>query len=217
MPNKQSQIMIQSDFDGTLTVGDVSFQILDEFTGTSWRTLLDDYMQGKMSVNRFNSAVFSRVKTDREILDRFVRENAVIRPGFIELLDVCRERNFRFFIVSNGMTFYIDNILKMMGVQNIEFAAAHAIFRPEGVESWYEGPDGQKVEEGFKESYTGRFIQEGYRVVYLGNGESDFAPASMCSHIFSIDNLTKCCQRAGVAHTPFIDLHDIARGLKLLS
>jgi 2-hydroxy-3-keto-5-methylthiopentenyl-1-phosphate phosphatase len=209
--------MIQSDFDGTLTIEDVSFHILDEFTGASWRLLLDDYMHGKISVNCFNSAVFRMVKADKETLERFVREKAAVRPGFLELLDVCRERGFRFYIVSNGVMFYIETVLEMLGVHNIELTAAHAIFQPDGVDSWYEDPDGLRIEDCFKESYTKRFLQQGYRVVYLGNGDSDFAPAKMCSHIFSIDNLTKCCQNAGVTHTPFSDLHDIVRGLKLLS
>jgi len=217
MEPKQSPIMIQSDFDGTLTIGDVSFKILDEFTGLSWRTLLGDYLQGKISVNRFNSTVFGMVKADRDTLERFVREKAVIRPGFLELLDICRERNFRFVIVSNGVMFYIETILKMLGVHDIEVAAAKAIFRPEGMESWYEDPDGKRIEDGFKESYARRFLQQGYRVVYLGNGDSDFAAAKMCNHIFSIDSLTMCCLEAGVAHTPFSDLNDIVRDLKLLS
>jgi len=209
--------MIQSDFDGTLTDGDVSFQILDEFTGMSWRLMLEDYLQGKISVNQFNASVFARVKADRDTLDRFVRQRAKIRPGFLELLAVCRERDYRFVIVSNGMEFYIETVLKMMGVRDIEFVAAKASFHSEGVEAWYEDPDGRPVENGFKESYTKRFLQQGYRVVYLGNGESDFAPARMCNYIFSIDSLTQCCQSAGVEHAPFTDLHDIVRGLKQLN
>jgi 2-hydroxy-3-keto-5-methylthiopentenyl-1-phosphate phosphatase len=217
MISRQQPILVQSDFDGTLTVGDVSFQILDEFTGTSWRELFDDYMQGKISVNRFNATVFAQVKADKETLERFVCDKAVIRPGLSELLAVCRELNFRFVIVSNGMRFYINAILKMLGLSDIEFAAAHAIFRPRGIEAWYEDPDGQPLEDGFKEAYTRWFLRQGYKVVYLGNGASDFIPASLCSHIFSIDNLTQCCREAGVAHTSFNYLHDIARGLKLLS
>ena len=217
MRSRQQPLLIQSDFDGTLTIGDVSFQILDEFTGESWRLLLDDYMSGKISVNRFNATVFAKVKANKDTLERFVCDNAIIRPGLSELLNVCRERNFRFVIVSNGMRFYIDAILKMIGYPDIEFAAAHATFRPGWLEAWYEDPDGNLLEDGFKEAYTMRFLRQGYRVVYIGNGTSDFAPASMCSHIFSIDNLTQSCQKAGVAYTAFNDLHDVVRGLDLLS
>jgi 2-hydroxy-3-keto-5-methylthiopentenyl-1-phosphate phosphatase len=208
---------VQCDFDGTITVGDVSFQILDEFTGNSWRVLLQEYMQGKTSVNRFNATVFSKVKADKVTLDRFVCKNAVIRPGLSELLKTCRELGFRFVIVSNGMMFYIDAILNMLGLNGLEFVAARANFKADGIEAWYEGPDGKSIEDGFKEAYARDFLKQGYRVIYIGNGSSDFPPARMCSHIFSIDNLTASCKAAGVAHTPFTDLHQVAKGLKTLA
>jgi 2-hydroxy-3-keto-5-methylthiopentenyl-1-phosphate phosphatase len=216
VPFKPRPTLVQCDFDGTITDGDVSFLILDEFNGPGWRDLLEEYMQGKISVNRFNSAVFSKVKADKETLERFVRQKAVIRPGLSELLQTCRERGFRFVIVSNGMMFYIDTLLGMLGLEGLEYVAARANFRPEGIEAWYEGPDGKPVEDGFKEAYTREFLKQGYRVIYVGNGTSDFPAARLCSHIFSTDNLTEKCAEAGVAHTPFTDLHDIARALAKL-
>ncbi len=217
MPSKQQPTLVQCDFDGTVTIGDVSFQILDEFTGNGWRELFQEYMQGKMTVNRFNATVFSKVKADEATLEHFVRQKAVIRPGLPELLKACRERDFRFVIVSNGMMFYIDAILKMLGLNGLEFVAARSNFKPEGVEAWYEGPDGKPIEDGFKEAYTRDFLKQGYRIIYIGNGTSDFAPARLCSHIFSIDNLTASCKEAGVAHMPFSDLHEVAEGLKKLA
>lgn len=207
---------MQCDFDGTITDGDVSFQILDEFTGIGWHDKLQEYLRGKISVNRFNADVFSKVKADRPTLERFVREKAIIRPGFNDLLQACHERDFRFMIVSNGMMFYIDTILKMLGLTGVEFAAALANFKWEGIEAWYEGPDGKLVEDGFKEAYTKEFLKQGYRIAYVGNGTSDFPAARLCSHIFSIDNLTVSCKQAGVAHTPFTDLHGVAEGIRKL-
>jgi 2-hydroxy-3-keto-5-methylthiopentenyl-1-phosphate phosphatase len=208
-----SPILVQCDFDGTITIGDVSFQILDEFTGTGWRKEFDDYMQGKITVNRFNTRAFSRVKTSRAELDIFVRKNAVVRPGLDEMLRVCREKGFRFIIVSNGMAFYIETILQAQSVKDIHFIAGQAEFSRHGMKTWYPGPDGKSVEEGFKESWTAHFLSQGYRVVYIGNGTSDFAPARRCSHIFAIDNLTVECEKAGVGYTAFNDLYDIARAL----
>jgi 2-hydroxy-3-keto-5-methylthiopentenyl-1-phosphate phosphatase len=217
MPFKEQPTLIQCDFDGTVTIGDVSFQILDEFTGNGWRELFQEYMQGKITVNHFNATAFSRVKADKDTLERFVRQKAVIRPGLPELLKACRELDFRFVIVSNGMMFYIDTILKMLGLNGLEFVAARSNFKPEGVEAWYEGPDGKPIEDGFKEAYTRDFLKQGYRIIYIGNGTSDFAPAGLCSHIFSMDNLTASCKEAGVSHTPFSDFREVAEGLKKLA
>jgi 2-hydroxy-3-keto-5-methylthiopentenyl-1-phosphate phosphatase len=213
MPSNRP-MLVQCDFDGTVTIGDVSFQILDEFTGTAWRREFDDYMAGKITVNRFNANAFARVKADRVTLDKFVREKVVVRPGLQDLLAVCRERGFRFVIVSNGMDFYIETILKMLGLTNIEFVAGQARFTPQGIKAWYPGPDGHPVEDGFKESWTRKYLADGYQVAYIGNGASDFAPARLCLRIFGVDNLLEKCRQEGVACTPFNDLGEVARALK---
>lgn len=207
-------ILVQCDFDGTLTVGDISFLVLDEFTGLAWRKEFDDYMQGKVTINHFNTRAFARLKAGRAELTRFVREKAEVRPGLTELIQVCRERGFRFVIVSNGMTFYIETVLQMQGLGELEFIAGRGEFSPQGMKAWYPGPDGRPIEEGFKMAWTEYFLQQGYRMIYIGNGISDFAPACRCRHIFAIENLVTECRKAGVEHTPFGDLHDIARSLR---
>jgi len=216
MSNTLKSLLIQSDFDGTLTDYDVSFQILDEYVGPSWRDQLTDYLEGKISVNQFNASVFGRVSESREALDAFVRKTALIRPGLTELIMTCRELGYRFVIVSNGMLFYIETILRMLGLSGIEFYAAKANFLHNRIEAWYEDPNGNKLEQGFKESYTRLFLAQGYEVVYLGNGISDFAPARLCHHIFSTDSLTKKCKEEKVRHTHFESLQEIIDGIKTL-
>ena len=179
--------------------------------------MFSDYMQGKISVNAFNSTAFSQVKATREVLDEFVKDNVIMRKGLGNLISACTSRDWRFYIVSNGMRFYIDSVLKQQGITGIPFAAAESIIKPDGIESWYAGPDGQKLERGFKEAYTRWFLNQGYRVIYIGNGISDLPPARLCDHIFAIENLLDECRRQGVPHNPFNDLDDIAGALDSLT
>jgi len=48
-----NKILIQSDFDGTLTQEDTSFLILDKFAKGDWRKILEEYRSGKISVGQF--------------------------------------------------------------------------------------------------------------------------------------------------------------------
>jgi 2-hydroxy-3-keto-5-methylthiopentenyl-1-phosphate phosphatase len=209
--------LVQCDFDGTVTLGDVSFLILDEFTGSVWRQEFEAYMAGKITVNRFNTQTFARVKASREELDHFVRQKAVVRPGLMELLTACQARGFRFIIVSNGMKFYIETILNMLGLKEVAFIAAEACFSPQGIESWYPGPDGQPVEDGFKEVWTQHFLRQGYRVVYIGNGTSDFPPARLCQHILGVDNLLARCREEKVDCQEFTSLSQAADFVRQLN
>jgi len=208
--------LIQCDFDGTITEEDVGFLLLNAFAGENWRQLLTQYRQGKISVNYFNSHVFAMVKEDRQTLLKFARSRAKIRDGIRELITYCRKKDFQFVIVSNGLDFYIEALLRDIGIDNIEVFAAKTRFSSSGLEAWYTGPEGNQLEEGFKEAYVKLFLERGYHVVYVGNGISDISPAQYTHHIFATSELLACCKEMNLNCIPFVDLNDIVRGLELL-
>jgi len=208
--------LVQCDFDGTITREDVSFLLLDAFTNSNWRKLLEDYREGKISVNRFNTEAFATVKADRQILVEFVRSKVRIRAGFDELLAYCRRKGFKIVIVSNGLDFYIETVLKGIGVDNIDVFAAQAQFRPDGIETKYLGPDGNQLEDGFKDAYTRLFLREGHRLVYVGNGLSDVSAAKLAHHVFATGELLTLCKGMNLECRSFVDLNDVVKGLELL-
>jgi 2-hydroxy-3-keto-5-methylthiopentenyl-1-phosphate phosphatase len=209
-------MIIQSDFDGTITEEDVSFVLLDTFAKGDWRQLFQQYRQDKISVGDFNTRAFAMVKAGSEDLLRVVRDNVKLRDGLHNLADYCQERGFRFLIVSNGLDFYIKSILEDVGLGNIEIHAAQTKFNPDGLEVQYIGPDGNRLNRGFKEAYTKLFLKQGYQVICLGNGPSDISPASLAKHVFARDGLLEGCKAKKLNCTPFEDLNDVVRGLELL-
>lgn len=208
--------LIQCDFDGTITEEDMGFLLLDSFAGKDWRRLLTEYREGRLSVGRFNTRAFAMVKADKQTLLNFVSSKAKVRAGFQELLAYCQRKDFRFVIVSNGMVFYIEAILSHIGIANIEILAAEAAFTGNGVDTRYIGPQGNLLQDGFKEAYVRLFLSRGYRLVYIGNGASDTVPARQANHIFATDELLAYCKETNLDCTPFTDLNDVVRGLELL-
>ena len=210
--------LFQCDFDGTITVEDVSFLLLDTFVDSNWREMLKEYQGGKMSVGAFNTRAFALINASKETLLDFVLNSGrvQIRPGFQEMLDYCAQTGLEFVIVSNGQDFYINAILKDAGISNVKFFAATSRFSPAGVEVHYIGPEGKVVQDSFKETYTQLFLSKGYRVIYAGNGLSDIYPAKLAYHTFATGDLLKGCQKLNLSHTPFDDLNDIVKGLELL-
>ena len=208
--------VVQCDFDGTITQDDQSFLLLDTFANGNWRQLLADYREGRISVCHFNTKAFAMVKEDKQTLLDFIRGKVKIRAGFSELLAYCRRNGFQFIIVSNGLDFYIEAILKHIGLQNIKVFAAQAHFGSRGIEVKYMGQNESHLENDFKERYVRSFLANGYRVIYVGNGLSDISPAKQAHHIFARDELLAYCKEASLNCTPFIDLNDVVRGLELL-
>ena len=208
--------LVQCDFDGTITEEDMGFLLLDSFASKDWRRLLTEYREDRMSVGRFNTRAFAMVKADRQTLLKFVRSKAKVRAGFNELLAYCQRQDFRFVIVSNGLVFYIEAILRHIGIDNIDILAAEADFTSKGVDTRYIGPGGDLLQDGFKEAYIRLFLSRGYRVIYIGNGTSDTVPARQAHHIFATGELLTYCKETNLNCTPFVDLNDVVRGLELL-
>jgi 2-hydroxy-3-keto-5-methylthiopentenyl-1-phosphate phosphatase len=210
---------IQCDFDGTITEEDVSFLLLDAFAGGNWRDVLREYTTGKITVGDFNAGAFAMVKADKQTLREYIYKSGrvKIRRGFKELLNYCHRKGFKFIIVSNGLTFYIEAILEGAGVKDIEAFAAQNQFSPEGMKVKYVGPDGNGIKDGFKEAYTRMLQSRGYNVVYVGNGTSDIYPARRASHVFATGDLLRRCHEEKLECTPFHDLNDVVAGLEALS
>jgi 2-hydroxy-3-keto-5-methylthiopentenyl-1-phosphate phosphatase len=206
--------LIQCDFDGTITVEDEAFLLLDAYANGDWRKILAEYREGKISIGQFNSRAFAMVKIDKQTLVDFVRRTVQIRSGFAELMSLCRRNSFRFIIVSNGLDFYIKEVLRNIGSEEVELRAAQTWFNSGGIEVKYIGPDGRQINDGFKEAYTRSFLNQGYRVVYVGNGLSDMPSARLAHRVFAIGELLELCRDTNLNCAPFSDLKDVVAGLE---
>ena len=209
---KATKTVVQCDFDGTVTIKDVSFMLLDAFTDGDWRQRERAYAAGEISIGRFNAYAFSMITVDRQTMLDFIKGRVEIRPGFTDFVATCRQYDIRLVIVSNGLSFYIDQILQDIGLPDIEFHAAETRFSQEGLCVEYQGVDGTVYDTGLKDVYVKSLLSEGYRVNYIGDGRSDFAPASQCHKIFATADggrLLPLCRREGVDCQPFIDFREI--------
>ena len=209
-------MIIQCDFDGTITEEDVSFALLDAFAQDDWREWLEQYRQNKIPVGEFNTRAFAMVKATRAELLKVARDKVRLRTGLRELVSYCRRRGFRLVIVSNGLDFYITTILKDAGLGNIEVHAAKTRFHHSGLKVQYIGPDNTPLLHDFKGSYTRVFLKQDHQLVYVGNGPSDIAPAAYAHRVFARDGMLDGCREIGLECTPFNDLNDVVRGLESL-
>jgi len=209
-------MIVQSDFDGTITEEDVSFALLDTFAQGDWRELFQYYRENKIPVGEFNTRAFAMVKASKAELLKVARDKVRLRAGLQELVSYCRDRGFRFVIVSNGLDFYITAIMKDAGLGDIEVYAAKTRFHQGGVRVQYIGPDNTPMLSNFKDAYTKIFLKQDNRLVYVGNGPSDVPPAVHAHHVFARDGMLDGCREINLKCTPFNDLNDVVRGLESL-
>jgi 2-hydroxy-3-keto-5-methylthiopentenyl-1-phosphate phosphatase len=209
--------LIQCDFDGTITEEDASFFLLDKFAQGDWRRLFQQYRAQRMSVGEFNTRAFAMVKADEHRLLEALEGNVKVRAGFHELVRYCREEGLRFVIVSNGLDFYIRAVLSESGLGDLEMHAAQASFHATGMKVRYVGPDGKTVEDGFKDAYIESFLRLGSRVVYIGNGDSDIAPAKRAHRVFATGDLLAYSRESNLDCKPFTDFREVVQDLEHMS
>ena len=210
---KAKKILVQCDFDGTVTEKDVSFMLLDAFAKGDWRAVNKQYTDGKITVGQFNERAFGMVKASKKAMLDYIKDRVTIRHGFNNFVKLCQKKGIRIVIVSNGLDFYIKKILEENGLDGMEYYAAETRFHSNSLKVRYIGPDGSVVDSGFKDKYVSQYLGEGYQVIYIGDGTSDLSPARCCYQVFATESLLGHCQRTGLACIPFTSFVEITQVL----
>ncbi|MCD6359210.1 MAG: HAD-IB family phosphatase [Dehalococcoidia bacterium] len=208
--------LIQCDFDGTITDRDASFTMLDAFASGDWKQILEEYKSGRISVGDFNTRAFAMVKADRQSLLKTLAGRVTVREGFRAMVDYCQRKNLHLVIVSNGLQFYIEEILSNIGIVDIPIFAAQTEFLSEGLKVQYLGPDGKTISKCFKETHLDSFLQDGYQVIYIGNGPSDMAAAKRSHIVFATGTLLTHCTQANLHCNAFTNFNEIVSTLEAM-
>jgi len=118
---------------------------------------------------------------------RFVAENTVIDPHFEEFYAFCRRRDIDVKVVSDGLDFYIDFVLRRHGLCGIPFYSNVMTFegdRPRSIEF----PHGNETcsacgtcKSNILASCRGRYRT----ILYVGDGYSDLCPADKADLVFA--------------------------------
>jgi len=213
------KLAVQLDFDGTVTVEDVSFLLLDTYAGPGWRHYLEDYGEGRISAGVFNKKVFGMVAADKKTMTGFVLSSprVTVRPGFKEFIDFCSQNGIEVIIVSHGLNFYIEAILKKLGLTGLDVHAAENVFSPHGMKVRYLGPDGGELEAGFKEAWTDWLVKRGFSVIYVGDGSSDVLPAAKADYVCAAGALLESRRQENLPCVRFNDFFDVIRGVEALA
>ena len=204
-------LVVQCDFDNTITVGEVSFIVRDAFGPDTWDQMEEEYIQGKYSVEQSNVRQFALVSASKQEIEEEVRERTVVREGFSEFVSYCRDESIRFVVVSSGLDLYIEPVMEMLGLSDVEVQSAKGEVTPSGIKVDYTDPSGAPLLRGFKDSYVSHLRGADDTLVYLGDGLSDVGPARLADFVLATGTLAKLLRADSAPFHPFDDFHEIRR------
>jgi 2,3-diketo-5-methylthio-1-phosphopentane phosphatase len=142
-----------------------------------------------------------------------VLDNVRVRPGFRELVELARERGWRFVIVSSGFRELIEPVLEREGVADVELLSNTVDADPDGWKVRFRVSETCDVCGQPCKRSTAAALADGTELVYVGDGYSDRCAAESADVVFARRGLATCLEERGVPFEPFEDFHSVARSL----
>jgi 2-hydroxy-3-keto-5-methylthiopentenyl-1-phosphate phosphatase len=205
-------MILVSDFDGTVTIDDVTTFLWDRHLTYDWRrALLPPTYAGQITPLEMIARGYGDIPVGPDELLAEARANTRLRPGLANLAAHCRARGWPFVVLSHGLAFYIQELLPA----DIPFVAFVGSFA--GGRWQVTLPPDVRVAPG--EDFKSRVVADlrarhpGRPTVYLGDGHLDLLAAETCDRVFAVrgSKLAQLCARA----VPFDTLDEVVAALEL--
>ena len=203
------------DFDDTIAHQNVAQLLLERFGHGEWQALREQLRRDEINFRQYQELAFDAVTAGEAEMRRYVEAETVVRSGFRQLWGYCQETNTPLAIASLGLDFYIEAVMQREGISPVAICAVETSFTPQGISyrypySW----EGCTRWGTCKCSVLWRYQQSGHAVAYIGDGTSDFCPASKADLVFARSHLAEKCIAEGVQHHDFQDFHQVVACLK---
>lgn len=209
-------IVVLCDFDGTIVEIDTAEHILDRFAQGDWRALDQKLDSGEMSLEECMRRQFMMVKVRRKVIVDELDGSVRVRSGFQELVDHCESIGIPFTITSAGLDFYIKHFLRQRGLEErIGLVVPKVRVTKDGVKfAFPKLVDHSSV--SFKDDIVRSNMKTGKRVVYIGDGTTDFNAARIAHYPFAVrgSKLARLLSSHGIPHEELTDFRTVIEALR---
>lgn len=213
MPERTLAILC--DFDDTVAEVNVAEIILKRFGGFRWLELRRQYREKLIPFWQYQEGAFRDVTAEPDEMTAYIRKHVALRPGFSRLWRECQTNATPLAIVTLGLDFYVAALLEREGLSQMPTYAVGTTFGPNGLVYQYaQNLYGCTQWGNCKCSVLDSYRQLGYNIAYVGDGLSDFCPASKSDLVFAHKQLESRCIDEGVLHLHFDDFRDVVVYMK---
>jgi len=211
-------LVVLCDFDGTVVDIDTCVFILAKFAEAEWKIFDIQFEKGEITLEECLQKQFSSVKAPKTIILEEIERVTHIRPNFEKLVEYCRAHKIPLILVSAGLDFVIEHFLKLNNWQGlVEVHAARARCTVDGINfSFPRLFDEASV--NFKDDLVAYYKKQGKKVIYVGDGFSDYHAAKKANYAFAIkgSKLAELLRRDGIPHEEMNDFQGVVEAIKLL-
>ncbi|MFC1606432.1 haloacid dehalogenase-like hydrolase [Candidatus Latescibacterota bacterium] len=203
------------DFDGTATIEDIGDSIFETFLDPELLAqgfhdnVITEWKAGRMSSFECLTLECSNTYVTRTELDRHL-DGFDLTPGFVETVRYCADNKIPLMVLSDGLDYYIDYLLKKNDLGAVPFKSNHIFFDNGSL-----GVEFPHQEHGCgrcgncKRWHMEANTADGETVVYVGDGYSDRYAIRNADVIFARGDLVEYCLKNDIKHRKYSTFHEI--------
>ncbi|MGH9406744.1 MAG: MtnX-like HAD-IB family phosphatase [Terriglobia bacterium] len=193
--------IVFSDFDGTITLADVTDEILTRLADPAWRDIERQWIAGSIGSHECLERQLALVKTSAKDLNALI-DSIPIDPGFLEFVRFVQRTGVPFVVLSDGLDYVIRRILAHFGVHSRGRNGVHfysssatlvrgrlAVSFPHAVAACTHGC------ATCKPYIMRRLIPGNWPVVYIGDGRSDRHAVAEADIVYARPALAEICRQ----------------------
>ena len=199
---------ILCDFDGTISVEDITDSLLERFAREGWREIEQAWRRGEIGSRECMAAQVALIDASREEIDEHL-DGMMIDRAFPAFLDEVERARVPFAIVSDGLDYAIHRILRNHGLERASVLANR--LEAAGDRAWrLEFPYASlpcRVDSGHCKCATAQRTRAA-RVLLIGDGASDFCVSAQADLVFAKHRLIEHCRAAGIPYVPITSFAD---------
>jgi 2,3-diketo-5-methylthio-1-phosphopentane phosphatase len=207
----ENQTIVFCDFDGTISKKDTINDFLDKFADKKWLEIEKDWVDGKISTINAMKSQFGLIKgMTQEKFDNFF-EKIEIDDYFKEFYAFAKSKGIKIVILSDGFEYFVRRVLEKNGIDDIEIYSNHFEFKDGQFIMDFPNYDSncERKAGTCKCSFIEKFRHLYKKVIYIGDGASDFCPAKKVDFLFAKKQLLNYCIVNDISHIKYGDFKEV--------
>lgn len=207
---------ILCDFDGTISLHDVTDCLLGQFGQLGCDALEDDWKAGRIGSRACMAGQIALLNMSKAELD--AQLNLIeIDPSFPSFVAVATRHGIAIKVVSDGLDYAIHHILKRYHLDYLPVEANKLVQigdRQWQLEFPYAHSDCRPASGNCKCACVANQHHAGQKVLFIGDGSSDFCASGIADFVLAKDRLQEYCQQQGISYAAFHDFHEASNLLE---
>lgn len=208
------------DFDGTITDEDVWVSVGKHFIRRKdeWAEVIRKFESLEIGARECFLRECSLIENfDKAVFDEII-DSRQVDPHFTEFYSFCQNNQIPFTILSEGMDYYIERILKNLKTE-IKFFSNHLNFR-DGYKFFdltFPYSDGDCTKCGCcKRNLIINMSADDEIAVYIGDGYSDVCAVQYADIVFAKKSLASYCWKNNITYFDYENFSDIKKKMEKL-